>query len=146
MRLVLQRVRRASVTVGEEVVGKIEQGLLALVGIKKGDDEATVRAMAKKAAELRIFSDAQDKMNLSLLDVSGKCLAVSQFTLFADTTRGRRPFFGEAESPERAAALCELFVRELRALGVPTETGCFGAMMQVELVNDGPVTIVLDSP
>ncbi len=145
MRAVIQRVSSARVSVGGEVVGQVGRGLLVLLGVGKGDDEATCAALAKKTAELRIFADAQDKMNLSLLDIGGECLVVSQFTLYADTGRGRRPFFGDAEAPDRARALCDVFVADLSRLGVRTATGRFGAMMQVELCNDGPVTILLDS-
>lgn len=145
MRVVVQRVAWAKVTVAGEVVGRIDAGLLALVGIGKGDDEATARAMAKKVVELRIFPDEADKMNSSLVDVGGGCLVVSQFTLYADTQRGRRPFFGDAEAPERASALCDVFAQAVKELGVTVATGRFGAMMDVELCNAGPVTIILDS-
>lgn len=145
MRALVQRVRSARVRVGDETVGAIERGLLVFLGVGKGDDEAVGAALAKKIVELRIFSDADDKMNLALRDVNGACLVVSQFTLYADTTRGRRPFFGDAEAPERASALCDAFVSEVQKLGVGTATGRFGADMQVELVNDGPVTIWLDT-
>ncbi len=145
MRAVVQRVSWARVTVLGEVVGAIEHGLLVLLGVARGDSPAQVRVMAKKIAQLRIFGDAEGKMNLALADVGGACLAVSQFTLLADTSRGRRPFFGDAEEPSRAQELCNLFVAEMRALGVPVAEGRFGASMQVELCNDGPVTICLDA-
>lgn len=145
MRALLQRVQKARVVVQQQTVGEINKGLLVFLGVGKGDSEATCAAMAKKVVELRIFSDTNDKMNLALGDVQGGCLVVSQFTLYADTTRGRRPFFGEAEAPERAAALCDVFVTEVQKLGISVATGRFGADMQVELVNDGPVTIWLDS-
>ncbi len=144
MRAVIQRVKWAKVTVAGEVVGAIDRGLLVLLGVGKGDTPELGDALAKKIAQLRIFSDAEDKMNLSLLEVGGACLVVSQFTLYADTTRGRRPFFGEAEAPEPAKALCERFGRALEACGVRVASGRFGAMMDVELCNDGPVTITLD--
>ncbi len=144
MRVVLQRVRSGSVTVEGEVVGRVGIGYVALVGIAKGDREEAVDGMAQKVAQLRVFADDAGKMNRSVLDVGGGCLVISQFTLIADTTRGRRPFFGEAEAPERARAMCDRFAEALRALGVKVETGRFAADMLVELANDGPVTIVLD--
>ena len=145
MRALLQRVRWAKVSVDAEVVGACGPGLLILLGVGKGDDEALCAALAKKSADLRIFADADGKMNKSLLDVRGQALVVSQFTLYADCTEGRRPFFGNAEAPERAKVLCERYVAALKDLGVDTATGRFGAMMQVELQNDGPVTILLDA-
>jgi D-tyrosyl-tRNA(Tyr) deacylase len=146
MRTILQRVRFAKVTVDDRVVGEIGPGLLLLLGVGKGDDTRTAEALAAKVANLRIFTDAQGKMNRSLLDTAGGCLVVSQFTLYADCTQGRRPFFGNAEAPEPAAALCTHFTEAMRALGVPrVETGEFGADMQVDLCNDGPVTIWLDT-
>ena len=144
MRVVLQRVRSGSVKVDGEVVGKVGLGYVALVGIAKGDAEAAIDAMALKVAQLRVFPDEAGKMNRSLLDVGGGCLVISQFTLIADTGRGRRPFFGEAEAPERARAMCDRFADALRAQGVTVETGRFAADMLVELANDGPVTIALD--
>jgi D-tyrosyl-tRNA(Tyr) deacylase len=145
MRAVIQRVKWAKVTVGGEVVGEIERGLVVLLGVGKGDTAETADAMAKKVVQLRIFADAEDKMNLSLLDVGGACLVISQFTLYADTTRGRRPYFGDAEAPDAASVLCEHFGRAVEAMGVRVASGRFGAMMDVELCNDGPVTISLDS-
>ena len=146
MRLVLQRVSFARVQVNQTIVGSCGKGLLLLTGIAQGDDEKTIQAMAKKVAELRIFSDDQGKMNRSLLDIQGECLVVSQFTLFADCTQGRRPFFGGAEVPDKASAMCDAFVAALKAQGITkVEAGIFGADMQVELCNDGPVTILLDS-
>lgn len=144
MRVVVQRVRSGKVTVDGEVVGSVGLGFVALVGIAKGDSEAAVDAMAQKVALLRVFSDDAGKMNRSLIDVGGACLVVSQFTLIADTTRGRRPFFGEAEAPERARAMCDRFAEALKAQGITVATGRFAADMLVELANDGPVTIVLD--
>jgi D-aminoacyl-tRNA deacylase len=146
MRALVQRVRSARVRVEGEVVGAIEQGVLVLLGVGKGDSEREAEALAKKVVELRIFEDEAGKMNLALREVGGGCLVVSQFTLFADTSRGRRPYFGEAEGPERARALCEHFSASVRALGIEVAQGRFGAMMQVELCNDGPVTIWLDMP
>lgn len=122
----------------------MDRGVLILLGVAKGDNETQCAALAKKCAELRIFSDAADKMNLSLQEIGGGALVVSQFTLLADTTGGRRPYFGGAETPQRAEDLYLKFVERLRLLGVPTQTGAFGKMMQVELCNDGPVTIVID--
>ena len=145
MRAVVQRVSQASVTVGDEVVGAIGQGLLILLGIGVGDSEAEARLLAEKTANLRIFADEEGRFNRSLLDVGGEALVVSQFTLYADTRRGRRPSFSDAAPPEIAAPLVDIFADELRRLGVAVSTGRFGAMMQVALVNDGPVTILLDS-
>ncbi len=146
MRAVVQRVSSARVRVGERVTGEIGAGLLVLLGIGKGDDEKLADALAKKIAEMRIFADESGKMNRSLVDIGGGCLVVSQFTLYADTSRGRRPFFGDAEAPERATQLCDYFVRAMAELGPRVASGEFGAMMQVELCNDGPVTIILDAP
>ena len=124
---------------------RIDAGLLILLGIRQGDSAEQVSAMARKIAALRIFTDAEGKMNLSVLDIAGAALVVSQFTLCANTRKGNRPSFVEAEKPERAEGLVNDFADELRRLGVPTQTGKFGASMQVELLNDGPVTIVLES-
>ncbi len=146
MRAVLQRVDRASVTVAERVVGRIGPGLLVLVGIEKGDGEEAVRWTARKTAELRIFPDDAGRMNRSVQEAGGAVLAVSQFTLLADCRKGRRPGFDRAAPPEEGRRLYELYVAELRALGLSVETGEFGAEMLVELCNHGPVTIVLDRP
>jgi D-tyrosyl-tRNA(Tyr) deacylase len=145
MRAVLQRVSQASVTVGDEVVGAIGRGLLILLGIGVGDSEAEARLLAEKTANLRIFADEEGRFNRSLLDIGGEALVVSQFTLYADTRRGRRPSFSNAAPPEIAAPLVDVFASELRRLGVAVNTGRFGAMMRAALVNDGPVTILLDS-
>jgi D-aminoacyl-tRNA deacylase len=145
MRAVLQRVSEASVTVEEQVVGRCGPGLLILLGVGPGDGEAEARLLAEKSAQLRIFADEAGKFNRSLLDSGGGALVVSQFTLYADTSRGRRPGFASAAPPDVAAPLVERFCAALRALGVPVETGIFGANMQVALVNDGPVTILLDT-
>jgi D-tyrosyl-tRNA(Tyr) deacylase len=145
MRIVLQRVSRASVTVEGEVVGSIGPGLLVLVGVAEGDDEAEARRLAVKTAELRVFNDAEGKFNLSLLDTGGEALVVSQFTLHADTRRGRRPSFIAAARPEVAAPVVEAYAAALEAQGVRVKRGRFGAHMAVELVNDGPVTIIIDS-
>lgn len=144
MRVVLQRVSRARVTVEAEVTGEIGAGLLLLVGFRDGDDEATLRWMADKVTGLRIFADEEGKMNRSVEDAGGSFLVVSQFTLYGDASRGRRPSFVGAAPPEVAIPLYERFVELLRASGLPVATGRFGAMMQVELVNDGPVTLILE--
>jgi D-aminoacyl-tRNA deacylase len=145
MRIVLQRASRASVAVDGEVIGQIGRGLVALVGIAAGDTEAELDLMADKMLNLRIFEDEQHHMNRSLLDVGGEVLAISQFTLLANCRKGRRPSFTGAAPPEEASALFDHFVERLRAQGSHVETGRFGAMMEVDLVNAGPVTIVLDS-
>ena len=145
MRVVLQRVSRAKVTVGDEITGEIDCGLLALVGIADGDTDDDLRRMADKITNLRIFEDDKNHMNRSLLDAGGAILAISQFTLFADCRRGRRPSFLGAARPEVASAMFDQFCDLLRACGVRVETGVFQAMMEVELVNSGPVTIAIDS-
>ena len=144
MRAVVQRVSRASVTVEGRVTGSIGRGLLVLVGFAPDDVPDRVEWMADKVAGLRLFSDAGGKMNLALADVGGAVLVVSQFTLYGDASKGRRPSFIDAARPERAIPLYERFVSLLRAGGTPVETGEFGAMMDVELVNDGPVTLWLE--
>ncbi len=146
MRAVVQRVNQAQVRVENKVVAKIGLGLVVLLGISPTDTEADVREMAEKVANLRIFGDAQGKMNLSCLDVNGKIIVVSQFTLYADTRRGRRPSFTGAASPDLAEPLCQFFVETLRIMGVPTQSGVFGAHMVVDIQNDGPVTILLEQP
>jgi len=145
LRVVLQRVSRASVRVDGETIASIEGGLLLLVGIAPGDDAAAVSRMAQKCAELRILPDDEGRFNRSLLDIGGDALVVSQFTLLADTRRGRRPSFVDAAPPEVAESLVSAFADALRRLGLDVVEGRFGAKMAVELVNDGPVTIVLDS-
>ncbi len=145
MRVVLQRVTRASVTVEADVVGAIGSGLLILVGVAEGDTESQADALAAKVAGLRIFSNAEGRFNESVVDIRGSALVVSQFTLHADVRKGRRPGFTAAARPEVAEPLCDYFAEALRQQGVPVETGVFGAMMSVELVNDGPFTIVIDS-
>lgn len=145
MRALLQRVSEASVEVDGERRAKIANGLVVLLGVGAGDEERRAELLAKKAAELRIFADEAGKMNRSLIDVGGECLVVSQFTLYADLRRGRRPYFGEAEKPDRASALCEVFVQALREMRVRVEEGVFGANMSVALVNEGPVTIWIDT-
>jgi D-tyrosyl-tRNA(Tyr) deacylase len=146
MRLLLQRVKRGSVTVDEQIVGAVERGLVALVGVTHTDTRADAELLARKTAHLRIFEDEQGKMNLSALEVGAGVLVVSQFTLYADARRGRRPSFTDAAPPEIAAPLVDAFAAALRAEGVErVEMGVFGALMQVEIINDGPVTIWLDS-
>ncbi len=145
MRAVLQRVSSASVRVGGAVTGAIGPGLLVLLGAGQGDTEAEARLLARKTAELRIFNDAAGKFNLSLLDTGGAALVVSQFTLYAGTRKGRRPSFTDAAPPDLASALVDRFVEALRELNVSVASGVFGAHMEVSLVNDGPVTIVLDT-
>jgi D-aminoacyl-tRNA deacylase len=145
MRAVIQRVSRASVTVDGSVVGKIGNGLLVLLGVATGDDEAAADYLAVKVAGLRVFEDGNGNMNLALADVGGEVLVVSQFTLYGDMRRGKRPSFDRAARPEEAKRLYEYFVARIRAAGLKCETGVFQAMMDVELVNDGPVTILIDS-
>jgi D-tyrosyl-tRNA(Tyr) deacylase len=145
MRAVVQRVGEASVTVDGETAGAIGAGFLVLLGVTGEDGEGQARVLAGKIARLRVFRDDEGKMNRSLLDVGGKALVVSQFTLYADTAKGNRPSFIRAAPPEQAKALYALFCRELAALGIGVEQGVFGAHMDVRLWNDGPVTILLDT-
>ena len=145
MRAVVQRVSAASVTVDGVVVGQIARGLLILLGVGQGDTRAEAVLLAEKIANLRIFADDAGRFNRSALDIGGAALVVSQFTLYADTRRGRRPSFTDAALPDVAAPLVEMFAAELRACGLAVEQGVFGAHMDVMLHNDGPVTIVLDS-
>ncbi len=144
MRLVIQRVTHASVTVEGEIVGQCGHGFCILVGVKTGDTPAEAKWLANKVAHLRVFEDDAGKMNLSLSDTKGEALVISQFTLYANAQHGRRPDFIDAARPEQAEPLVEYFVQELRAEGVPTQTGVFRALMQVEIHNDGPVTILLE--
>jgi D-tyrosyl-tRNA(Tyr) deacylase len=137
-------VSRASVSIEGSVVGRIERGFCLLVGFTHADTAEQVQWMADKIAGLRVFSDPEGRMNLSLADVSGAALVVSQFTLYGDTARGRRPSFIDAARPELAIPLYELFIAELKKQGIPVETGEFGAMMEVDIQNDGPVTLVLE--
>jgi len=146
MRIVLQRVKQAQVQVEADVVGRIGVGLLLLVGVGKADDAAAVEFLANKVLNLRIFEDEQGKMNRSILEVGGGILAVSQFTLYGDTRKGRRPGFDAAALPEQAQPLFDAFVEKLRQSGLAVETGRFGAHMQVSLINDGPVTFILEYP
>ena len=145
MRAVIQRVTRARVSVEGEVCGQINRGLLVLLGVGKSDTEADADYLAQKISGLRIFEDENGKMNLSVKDIGGGILAVSQFTLYGDVRRGRRPSFDDAAPPEAARPIYEYFVKQIRESGLVCETGRFQAAMEVELVNDGPVTILLDS-
>jgi D-tyrosyl-tRNA(Tyr) deacylase len=145
MRAVIQRVSQASVTVSDELVGQIDAGFLILLGIAPADDHTTAKLLAEKIANLRIFPDAAGRFDRSLLDMNGAALVISQFTLFADTRRGRRPSFSDAAAPESAALRVEDFATALRQQGVSVAMGRFGADMRVALVNDGPVTIILDT-
>jgi D-tyrosyl-tRNA(Tyr) deacylase len=145
VRALVQRVARAEVRVDGRVVGAIGRGVLVLLGVAPDDDAATARALARRVVELRIHADAEGRTNLALGDVGGAVLAVSQFTLYADTSRGRRPGFTGAAQPTHAAAIYECFCTALEELGVATERGRFGASMEVELVNDGPFTLWLDT-
>jgi D-tyrosyl-tRNA(Tyr) deacylase len=145
MRAVVQRVTRSSVKVNGELTGKIAEGLLVLLGVAQEDAESDAEYLAEKITGLRIFEDEQGKMNRSVVDIGGAVLAVSQFTLFGDVRKGKRPSFDAAARPERAQTLYEYFVERIRALGLHCETGRFQQIMEVELVNQGPVTILLDS-
>lgn len=145
MRVVIQRVRQASVTVDGSVVGEIGVGFLCLVGVTHEDGPEEVEALAEKIAGLRVFPDGDGRMNRSIVDAGGAVLAVSQFTLYGDVRRGRRPSFTEAADPAVAAPIVDDFVEALSRRGVPVETGRFGAMMDVELLNDGPVTLVVEA-
>lgn len=145
MKIVLQRVKEAAVEVQGKVVGKIGQGICLLVGIEKGDSEEDAHYLAKKATELRIFPDSEGKMNLSVLDIQGEAMAVSQFTLAGSVKKGRRPSFDKAEEPEKAEKLFKYFVELIKQRGMKVETGVFQAMMDVHLINDGPVTFILET-
>ena len=144
MKVILQRVKEASVNVQKKTVGKIGRGICLLVGIERGDTEKNAQYFSQKVVELRIFPDKEGKMNLSLLDIDGEVLAVSQFTLAGSVKKGRRPSFDKAEEPRRAKGLFDHFVGLIRNRGVKVETGIFGAMMDVHLINDGPVTFILE--
>lgn len=146
MKVLVQRVSQASVTVDGETIGQIDQGLLLLVGFGPGDDEQALRFCAEKCANLRIFADDEGKMNRSLLDIGGGVLCISQFTLYGDCRKGRRPSFTAAAPPEKAEALYEHFLAILAAQGLKPERGVFGAYMQIEIHNDGPVTLMVESP
>ena len=144
MKCVVQRVKKASVEVNQQIVGKIENGFLVLLGVKQNDTQEQADYLVKKLINLRIFEDEKGKMNLSIQDVQGKLLIVSQFTLYANCNEGNRPSFIEAEKPEQANRLYEYFCEECRKKGIEVQTGIFGADMKVELINDGPVTIILE--
>jgi len=146
MRIVLQRVSRARVSVNNQTIAEIGPGALLLVGVGHGDGEEQARLLAEKISNLRIFEDDQGKMNLSLQDVKGEALVVSQFTLYADTRKGRRPSFTDAALPDVARPLVNRFAELMTQMGIPAKTGEFGAHMLVEIYNDGPVTILLESP
>ncbi|MDH7512670.1 MAG: D-aminoacyl-tRNA deacylase [Clostridiales bacterium] len=145
MKVVLQRVKQASVEVAGQVAGKISRGILLFIGIERGDGKEDVEFLARKSVEMRIFPDREGKMNLSLTDINGEVLAVSQFTLAASTKKGRRPSFDSAEEPGRAEERFKEFVAWIRAKGFKVETGVFQAIMDVHLVNEGPVTFILES-
>ena len=146
MKAVIQRVRTAKVEVDGKTVGQIGRGILLLLGVEKGDEERDADWLAEKIGNLRIFEDEKGKMNLSVKEIAGELLAVSQFTLAGNCAKGRRPSFDSAAPPEEANQLYEYFVGKLRGLGLPVKTGVFQAMMQVTLTNDGPVTFILESP
>ena len=145
MKAVIQRVTQCSVTVSDEQIGAIDKGLLVLLGVAEGDSDGDAVYLARKIPLLRIFEDDDQKMNRSLIDVDGSILVVSQFTLLGVCTKGRRPSFAKAAGPQQATALYERFIEEIQRKGIRTATGKFGAMMQVALVNDGPVTLILES-
>ncbi|MCI8482526.1 MAG: D-tyrosyl-tRNA(Tyr) deacylase [Clostridia bacterium] len=145
MKIVIQRVSSANVTVEEQIIGKIEKGFVILLGISNDDTEEIVVQMARKVCNLRIFSDENDKMNLSIKDISGKILVISQFTLYADCKKGNRPSFTNAGAPEYANRLYEFFIKQIKEQGIEVEHGEFGANMKVNLTNDGPVTILLET-
>lgn len=145
MRLIIQRVKKASVTVSGELKGSCEAGYLVLVGVGQQDSKKDVSYCVEKTKGLRVFEDERGKMNLSIVDIGGEVLAVSQFTLYGDVRKGKRPSFTASATPTAAKELYEMYVEELKRVGIPTQTGVFGADMQVELVNDGPVTIMIDS-
>jgi len=145
MRAVVQRVKKSSVNVDNQIIGRIDKGLLVLLGVAKGDTPSDADYLAHKIVNLRIFEDDDAKMNRSLLSIGGKMLVVSQFTLLGDCRKGRRPSFAAAASPQKAAELYEYFVQQVRRLGIAVETGRFQAIMEVTLINDGPVTLVLES-
>ena len=144
MKALIQRVKRASVTIEGKLYSKIDKGLLVFLGVQKGDNEENADKLAQKLVNLRIFEDENEKMNLSLKDVNGQMLVVSQFTLCGDCKKGTRPSFDNAELPQKANQLYEYFVSQIKAQGIETQTGSFGAMMDVELINDGPVTFMVE--
>lgn len=143
MKIVLQRVKKASVTIDKKQYSSIAQGILVLIGIEKGDTDEIIKKYAQKTAKLRIFADENDKMNLSITDIKGEILVVSQFTLAGDCKKGTRPSFDNSAPPAEANRLYELYISELKSLNIPVKTGIFAAMMDIELINDGPVTFIL---
>jgi D-tyrosyl-tRNA(Tyr) deacylase len=145
MRAVIQRVKESSVTIDQEVVARINAGLLVLIGVNRQDTEIDADQLAKKTSQLRIFEDEQGKMNCSLIDIGGEMLIVSQFTLYGDCRKGRRPSFIAAALPDQAEILYESFITKVKGMGVSVQTGRFGARMTVSLVNDGPVTLIVDT-
>jgi len=145
LKALLQRVKKASVSIADELVGKIRQGLVVFVGVASGDTVEDINYLAQKVLNLRIFADSEGKFNLSVLDISGELLVISQFTLLADTRKGRRPSFVEAAPPEIAEKLFNQFLEQLKSSGLKVESGRFQQYMQVEILNDGPVTVMLDS-
>lgn len=144
MKGLIQRVKRASVTIDGELYSKIGHGILVLLGVEKGDSEENAEKLADKISKLRIFEDENEKMNLSVQDINGEILVVSQFTLAGDCKKGTRPSFDKAELPQRANELYEYFTELIKQKNIPTKTGVFGAMMEVELINDGPVTFMIE--
>ena len=145
MRVVIQRVSKASIEVNKKTIGKIHRGLVIFLGVGKDDEESDAEYLVNKIVELRIFEDEQDKMNLSLKEIGGELLTISQFTLYANTRKGRRPSFIEAAIPEKAQSLYEYFIQLLKHKNFSVKTGIFGAMMQIKIYNQGPVTIIIDS-
>ncbi|RKY87627.1 D-tyrosyl-tRNA(Tyr) deacylase, partial [candidate division KSB1 bacterium] len=145
MKVVIQRVKSGSVKINNKIKGKIDYGMVILLGVADDDNEEDAKFLAEKCVNLRIFRDENEKMNLSLLDINGEILSISQFTLYADTRKGRRPSFIKAANPEKGEYLYKMFNNYLQKYGIKVETGEFGAMMDVELINDGPVTIIIDS-
>ena len=145
MRAVIQRVSQAAVEVAGKTVAEIDRGMVVLLGVRQDDSQEDARYLAKKVAGLRIFEDSEGKMNLSMAEVAGKVLVISQFTLYANTRKGRRPSFIEAALPEKADSLYQFFIQSLQSESIPVEKGIFGAMMMVKIFNEGPVTIIIDS-